>query len=159
MPSQHLRFLWQERSLTYNNVYALMQNGNRFIGTHCEVKLKNECGTIVADAVGTKLKFSIILYDNDSGEKTLFTQYNRPVYSHVEGIQDGKEGDINWIVYTGRRWVFIGFNPAELNMTYADVFTSTGNYHAYWSEQFSYASGGLTLTGMEVRSHICDHII
>ena len=58
----------------------------------------------------------------------LFEQYNRPVYTHVV-FPNATDDDYNWIVYTGRRWIFFGFNPRENNQTLDDVIRVTKDYH------------------------------
>ena len=56
-------------------------------------------------------------------------KYNRPVYTHVKGFPGAKEDDIHWLLYTGRRWTYIGFNPREDNLTLASILMGTENYH------------------------------
>lgn len=68
-------------------------------------------------------------------EATLLQEYNRPIYSHVFGLPNktvwspnNTKGDIDWLVYTGRRWIHVGFNPDEMNMSFPDIVAATWNY-------------------------------
>jgi len=103
--------------------------GLSYIGSHCEIKLKEECGTIKSEK--GNVTYSIQKYSSDgSGERdTLFQEYNRPVYTHIENFPNSKEGDVYWLVYTGRRWFGIVFNIIELNVTEQDVLIGTQNFH------------------------------
>ena len=100
-----------------------------YIGSHCEIKLKEECGTIKSEK--GNVTYSIQKYSSDgSGERdTLFQEYNRPVYTHIENFPNSKEGDVYWLLYTGRRWFGIGFNVIEMNVTEQDVLVATQNFH------------------------------
>mmetsp|Transcript_37962 Transcript_37962/g.79512 ORF Transcript_37962/g.79512 Transcript_37962/m.79512 type:complete len:496 (+) Transcript_37962:298-1785(+) len=111
-------------------------DGISYLGPHCEVKLKDKCGTIFDGSLN--LTWSILRYTLPSGpEDVLFEEYNRPVYQLVSGA-DRKEDDIDWLVYTGSRWIYIGFNLQERNITLPELLMGVNNFHAFWSEAFSY---------------------
>jgi len=75
--------------------------GISYLGPHCEVKLKDKCGTIFDGSLNST--WSIIRYTLPGGpENVLFEEYNRPVYGLVSGIET-KEDDIHWLVYVSPR--------------------------------------------------------
>jgi len=106
--------------------------GISYLGTHCEVKLKDECGTITTE--DTNITYAIEYYSSVPGgpADTLFQEYDRPVYTHVSGYPGVREGDLQWLVYTGRRWIGMTFNLIDLNVTAEDLVKGTKNYHAFW---------------------------
>jgi len=109
--------------------------GVSYLGPHCEVKLKDKCGTIFDG--NFNLTWSIFRYTLPGGRAdTLFETYNRPVYNLVSGIEI-KEGDINWLVYTGSRWIYYGFNLQEQNITLPELLSDVYNFHAFWEGVFS----------------------
>ena len=107
--------------------------------------MEDKCGTIESEIVAANMtepvKYSISHYANDGTGPvdTLFQEYSRPVYSHVSGLPDVKEGDINWLVYTGRRCIIL-----RLFMTY---FLMIGLFYLNSSTAMQllqwYLSGGL----------------
>ena len=112
--------------------------GTNYIGTHCEVKLKEStCGTIMSEE--GNVTYSIQRYSSSPGEPatTLFQQYNRPVYTHIENFPNSTEGDIYWLLYTGRRWFGIVFNIITLNATETEVLQGTQNLHGFWSNLYN----------------------
>lgn len=111
--------------------------GTDYLGTHCQVKLKESCGTIISEE--SNVTFAIEYYSSDGNgpADTLFEEYNRPVYTHVSGFPGIREGDKQWLVYTGRRWFGLVFNVIDLNATNEDVLRGTKNFHAFWSNTLS----------------------
>jgi hypothetical protein len=104
----------------------------KFLGPHCEVKLKEDCGLIVAETQNSR--WTTVPMSSTE----LLQQYNRPIYSLAD---DPKElnitNDINWLVFTGRRWIYVGLDTVAMNMTFGDIVVAVVNYHAFWSEGFS----------------------
>ncbi|KAL7549657.1 hypothetical protein ACHAWF_012923 [Thalassiosira exigua] len=112
-----------------------------YMGTHCEVKLRPECGTIASE--DNSFEFTIQYYASVDGGPldTLFQEYNRPIYQMVDKPEANRtEGDIDWLMYTGRRWIHIGFNPIQENVTFLEVIMATINYHAFWNQWYSFDS-------------------
>lgn len=111
--------------------------GADYLGTHCQVKLKESCGTISSE--DTNVTYAIEYYSSSGNgpADTLFEEYNRPVYTHVSGYPGVVEGDNQWLIYTGRRWFGLTFNVIEMNATIADVIRGTKNFHAFWTNTLS----------------------
>jgi len=104
--------------------------GVSYIGSHCEIKLREDCGTIKSEKGNVTYSIQKYSSDGSGGEPdTLFQEYNRPVYTHIKNFPNSKEGDVYWLVYTGRRWFGIVFNIIELNVTEQDVLIGTQNFH------------------------------
>ena len=76
----------------------------------------------------TGIKYSMSYRLDGSG--IIFQEYSRPVYQYIDGSPEYVEGDINWIMYTGRRWISLKFNIIELNVTVDDVIVGLKNYHS-----------------------------
>jgi len=109
------------------------RTGLEYMGTHCQVKLKDSCGSIITET--SNITYStLFLEDVDGNENKMLQVYNRPIYNHIEGFPGAKEDDLSWIIYTGWRWVYIGVNPGEVNSTVDEVISSMENYHGeVWS--------------------------
>jgi len=109
------------------------RTGLEYMGTHCQVKLKDSCGSIITET--SNITYStLFLEDEDGNENKMLQVYNRPIYNHIEGFPGAKEDDLSWILYTGWRWVYIGVNPGEVNSTVDEVISSMENYHGeVWS--------------------------
>ena len=58
-----------------------------FMGTHCEVKVKDECRTIISEA-GDRWSIDVAT-NNASGD--LSQSYSRPTYIYVDGLSDDVE--------------------------------------------------------------------
>ena len=76
----------------------------------------------------TGIKFSLSYPLDGSGR--IFEVYSRPVYQYVGGSPEYVEGDINWILYTGRRWIALKLNLFVANITIDDVVVGVKNYHS-----------------------------
>ena len=76
------------------------------------------------------MTYSIQTYSNGSGEPdTLFQEYNRPVYTHIENFPNATEDELYWLVYTGRRWFGLVINLKLLNATEEDLVRGTEVRH------------------------------
>jgi len=108
-----------------------------YLGTHCEIQLKESCGTIKSEDMD--VTYSIQTYSKTgSGEPdTLFQEYNRPVYTHIENFPNATEDELYWLVYTGRRWFGLVINIKLLNATEEDIVRGTENFHAFWSNAYA----------------------
>eukprot|EP00585_Thalassiosira_rotula_P005858 CAMPEP_0196159518 /NCGR_PEP_ID=MMETSP0910-20130528/46361_1 /TAXON_ID=49265 /ORGANISM="Thalassiosira rotula, Strain GSO102" /LENGTH=684 /DNA_ID=CAMNT_0041424439 /DNA_START=132 /DNA_END=2186 /DNA_ORIENTATION=+ len=115
-----------------------------YLGPHCEVKLKDKCASIFDGAMN--MTWSIFKYSQVPGgpPDTLFEEYNRPVYVNTWGIEY-REGDMHWLLYTGSRWKYVGFNYLDLNITFEEVMFGIDNYHAFWDKAHSYDPYGLNI--------------
>lgn len=90
-----------------------------FLGTHCEVKLKNECRTIIGKehndtwSVGVMTKFG----PEGSSTEVIDQEYSRPVYAYVGGLPDElspDEGNGYSLIYSGSRWFRINLKGANV---------------------------------------------
>jgi hypothetical protein len=107
-----------------------IEGGTKFLGTHCEVKLEDDaCGTITSEI--NDVVYSIQYFPPDGSDLSgkLFQQYNRPVYAHIRGMPGIKEGDLHWLVYTGRKWFGIKVNFLEMNATLGQLAMRSANFH------------------------------
>jgi len=110
--------------------------GNKYLGPHCEVKLKESCRSIIAEPFNST--WSIDYYSSTLGgpPDTLFEEYNRPVYTPVKNFPYNRKGDIHWLMYTGKRWIYIGFNLFDMNWSLPELYANIENYHAFWYGAF-----------------------
>ena len=105
--------------------------GAKYLGTHCEVKLEDDaCGTIVTE--NNNIVFSIQYFSSPDGTgqpHTLFKTYNRPIYTHVQGMPGFEESDIYWLVFTGRKWFGVKLNLLEMNVTFEVFLELSKHFH------------------------------
>ena len=103
-----------------------------FMGTHCEVKVKDQCRTIVSEA-GDRWSIDVAT----SFGADLFESYSRPTYLYVDGLpeeEEPPESDDLALLYSGDRWFMVVMDGSrgKGNTEYWDW--QTANYHAFWSE-------------------------
>ena len=105
--------------------------GTKYLGMHCEVKLEDDaCGTIVSEVNNVVFLIQYLPSPDGSGQpNTLFKTYNRPIYTHIQGMPCINEGDIYWLVFTSRKWFGIRVNLLELNATLEMLLELTKNFH------------------------------
>mmetsp|Transcript_12411 Transcript_12411/g.22465 ORF Transcript_12411/g.22465 Transcript_12411/m.22465 type:complete len:278 (+) Transcript_12411:967-1800(+) len=120
-----------------NECKCNVEEETSYLGPHCEVKLKDKCVSIFEGSMNTT--WSRFRYSQVPGgpPTTLFEEYNRPVYVNIGGIEY-REGDIHWLLFTGNRWKYIGFNYLDQNITFEELLLSIDNYHAFWDGAISY---------------------
>lgn len=103
----------------------------KYLGTHCEVKLEDDaCGTIVTENNNVVFSIQYLSSPDGSGQpNTLFKTYNRPIYTHVQGMPGVEESDVYWLVFTGRKWFGIKLNLLEMNVTFEVLLGLSKNFH------------------------------
>lgn len=86
---------------------------------------------------GDGVTYSISRYSSVPGGPldTLFQEYSRPVYQHVEGYPGAVEGHLYWLVYTGRRW--FGMDIDATNSTFEAIIFGVATFHAFWTKAYS----------------------
>lgn len=114
--------------------------GVTYLGYHCEVKLVDECRTILGE---DESEWSIVVpsWSKETGE--MFSSYGRPVYNYVGGLTSeletkvGTEYDDVILMYSGARWFTMVLQEA-LDEQYSDIWAwRYSNYHPFWMEVFS----------------------
>jgi len=104
-----------------------------FIGTHCEVRVKDQCRTIISEEGD---RWSIDVARNYSSD--LFESYSRPTYIYVDGLPEDveTESDDLALLYSGNRWFTVFMRGAQRSDDVAYWDWQTANYHAFWSEVY-----------------------
>ena len=109
-----------------------------YLGTHCEVKLKNDCRTIIGKEYNDTWEVGEIKNMHLNVNKMVIDQeYSRPVYAYIDGLPDDlAPGDGNGysLIYSGSRWFRIklaGINvQGAQEEKIADFWLwMTSNYH------------------------------
>ncbi|KAL3800886.1 hypothetical protein ACHAW5_002037 [Stephanodiscus triporus] len=105
-------------------------DGTKYLGTHCEVKVEDEsCGTITTENMNVSFSMQYFSSDGSGQPKRFFHGYNRPIYTHIQGMPGVEEGDIFWLCYTGRKWFGIKVNLVEMNTTLEGLMAMSVNFH------------------------------
>eukprot|EP00571_Detonula_confervacea_P010374 CAMPEP_0172301852 /NCGR_PEP_ID=MMETSP1058-20130122/3671_1 /TAXON_ID=83371 /ORGANISM="Detonula confervacea, Strain CCMP 353" /LENGTH=597 /DNA_ID=CAMNT_0013012139 /DNA_START=29 /DNA_END=1819 /DNA_ORIENTATION=+ len=115
------------------------EDGARYLGTHCEVRLRDACGTITGEVHNDTWTVTYLRsWSEDfwSGDE-LYEEYSRPVYSYVAGHPDwdinaANETSPPFLMYSGDRW--FGAHVPKGNTTDEEAIWSAVEYHAFWSE-------------------------
>ena len=105
--------------------------GVHYFGSHCEVKIQDECMTIIPeDGNYTMSTEHLPSWSNKNEDEerlyqdTIWQEYSRPVYSS----HDNNE---RWsLVYSGSRW--FGMNLTGEEVTSKAWLMGLSNYHAFW---------------------------
>jgi len=110
--------------------------GVQYLGTHCGVKLKDSCRTIVGE--GSNETYSVEYYQSH-GEwgypGTLFQEYSRPLYTYIG--DDAAADEILWLLYSGSRWFGMVINLGDLNRTMEELTGGILEFHAFWNRAYS----------------------
>lgn len=112
-------------------------NGVNYFGEHCEVKLRDDCKTILPE--DGNYTMSIEHMSSWSGEEVavkdgdvwddIWQEYSRPVFSSVDNNE-------RWsLVYSGSRW--FGMNVTGTDKTSQRWLQSVSNYHAFWYRAYA----------------------
>ncbi len=112
-------------------------NGVNYFGEHCEVKLRDECKTILPE--DGNYTMSIEHMSSWSGEEVpvkdgdiwddIWQEYSRPVFSSFDNNE-------RWsLVYSGSRW--FGMNLTHTDFTSKRWLQSVSNYHAFWYRAYA----------------------
>ncbi|KAL7537721.1 hypothetical protein ACHAWF_005887 [Thalassiosira exigua] len=135
------------------------KNDAHFLGTHCEIKIKSSCRTIIGGE--SKICCNPIAYYSQnaltfSGSEAdtnnpgfvsyyvngktsipgkgshyaLYQQYSRPVYTFGSW-----ENNVE-LIYSGDRWFGQLYNMTALNMTINDKIIASNEYHAFWGRGY-----------------------
>jgi len=106
-----------------------------YLGGHCEVKLRNECRTIIGELYNeTWTVGAVTLKDTGrmGSSEVIDQEYSRPVYSYVDGLpedQAPRENASFSLLYSGSRWSRINL-PRINDETAAEYWKwQTSNYH------------------------------
>ncbi|KAL7545369.1 hypothetical protein ACHAWF_008731 [Thalassiosira exigua] len=117
------------------------QDDAHYLGTHCEVKLKNSCRTIIGEDPAST--FAVLYWSPGEGIASVLNQkYSRPMYHYirdptVEQILGNTEEDYVFdIVYSGDRWFGQSFHLKALNRTWDTNGLSSWEYHAFWGRGY-----------------------
>lgn len=112
-------------------------NGAQYLGPHCEVKLRDECTTIIGD--GYNDTWSISEIPGLESNPTILQQYNRPVFSYdnTGSIPDVPSNDRLSLLYSGSRWFGVYFEDSQNVPSEEWIFGHTPDYHAFWDEIYS----------------------
>lgn len=118
------------------------EDGVRYLGTHCEIRLRDACETIIGEFYNETCAVTYLRSWSESmgsGDE-LFEEYSRPVYTYVEGIPDWdieatNEKESHVLIYSGDRW-FGAYIPNG-NTTDEEAIWGAVEYHAFWSELYS----------------------
>jgi len=114
-------------------------DGIEYLGMHCEVKIEDECRTIVGEVFNDT--WSLDTSTSTSQELTEIPQeYSRPVYANIDGLPQylaPDEGNSVALMYSGSRWfnTIMQGGKSEAASDYWDW--QKMNYHAFWVEAFS----------------------
>mmetsp|Transcript_27195 Transcript_27195/g.46217 ORF Transcript_27195/g.46217 Transcript_27195/m.46217 type:complete len:673 (+) Transcript_27195:113-2131(+) len=113
-------------------------NGVNYFGEHCEVKLRDECKTIIPEDGNYNMSIEHISSWSNSNEVAanegsdsnyvvwddIWQEYSRPVFSSIDN-------DERWsLIYSGSRW--FGMNLTGTNVASKQWRTAVSNYHAFW---------------------------
>jgi len=91
-------------------------DGVEYLGAHCEVKVKDECRTIIGEGDNEKWSLDEALFPGHNGE--IFQTYSRPVYTYVSGLPENSqpsENDNLALVYSGGRWFSVVMSGSRLD--------------------------------------------
>lgn len=112
--------------------------GVNYFGSHCEVKLRDECKTVIPE-VGNytvSIEHTSSWSNNNLAEKgieskdDIWQEYSRPVFSSTDNNQ-------RWsLVYSGSRW--FGMNLTGTDVTSEQWLVGVSNYHAFWYRAYAY---------------------
>mmetsp|Transcript_13556 Transcript_13556/g.22257 ORF Transcript_13556/g.22257 Transcript_13556/m.22257 type:complete len:665 (-) Transcript_13556:54-2048(-) len=110
-------------------------NGVNYFGEHCEVKLREDCKTIIPeDGIYTMSIEHMSSWTNEPATKEsteandvwydIWQEYSRPVFSSVDNNE-------RWsLVYSGSRW--FGMNLTGRDVSSKQWLMAVSNYHAFW---------------------------
>ena len=117
-------------------------NGVNYFGSHCEVKLRDECKTILPEDGNYSMSVEYTsLWSNrteigEGHEKEsnynddIWQEYSRPVFS-------SRDNNERWsLVYSGSRW--FGMNLTGTDVTSQRWLAGVSNYHAFWYRAYAY---------------------
>lgn len=114
------------------------KEGVTFFGSHCEVKLRDECRTIIPEVGNYSMSIEKlgswsnedVINDKDS----IWTEYSRPVFSGLIPSEDNTE---QWsLVYSGSRW--FGMNmTGTTDRSSPEWRVATRNFHAFWYRAYN----------------------
>ena len=117
------------------------EEGVIYTGDHCEIVLKDECRTIVSpkiDGVGDVV-WSADIASAFLRADGIFQEYNRPVYTYVEGLdpKNAPTGDDDLLlIFSGSRYFLKNMPQAKNNATFEFYKWSSKNFHGFWGRAF-----------------------
>lgn len=114
-----------------------------YLGTHCEVKLRDECRTIIGELYNeTWTVGSPVTYLDEMGSRNgdvIDQEYSRPIYSYVDGLPEDQAPDdfgSFGLIYSGSRYTRVSLPQVEDESASEYWIWQITNYHSFWSRAY-----------------------
>mmetsp|Transcript_19848 Transcript_19848/g.33804 ORF Transcript_19848/g.33804 Transcript_19848/m.33804 type:complete len:668 (-) Transcript_19848:2283-4286(-) len=112
------------------------RDGVSFLGPHCEVRLRDQCRTIVGETYNETFT---VIEEDWAGSQGLLQAYNRPRYLYTGGVPGLNASDLILLTYSGNRWFGGYFEGGQILFTeeWKDFYSFyMRNYHAFFDRAY-----------------------